>query len=333
MSFRRLPVRFAGLLALTSLTAAVAEAFGPQLIAQTKIIALDSIVDRSHGAVKWSHGAFLYADLGAGGVPPTFYTLDRDGRLLSSATASIPGSADVSLGDFDRRDDSSIVFIGEAHSVYGQPVPFIALISADGRTERVIRTAPYNANMLGLAPDGTFWTLGYEMVGRNVSAPELNPDAGVLRHFDRAGRLLGSSGPQSQFVKLYTARRLGAGYIAATRSRIGWYAPFWGKGGQYVEIDSNSMTRHSYPGLPDLSTGSLVLSFNLTEAGNAFLSVYDDASERSTTFMFDRAALKWLPIKGPGTIISPGSQLIGVDGEDIVSFESRNSVSFFRLPH
>ena len=93
------------------------------------------------------------------------------------------------------------------------------------------------------------------------------------------------------------------------------------------------MTRHSFPGLPDLSPGSLVLSFNLTEAGNAFLSVYDDASERSTTFMFDRAALKWLPIKGPAAIISPGSQLIGVDGEDIVSFESRNSVRFFRLPH
>src|ERR1700685_1442638 len=218
--FKSLPDALSGLLVLARLVTG-ADAVGPSGT-QIKSIALDALTDQTRGSMKWSHGAFLFQNASGGG-PPTFYTLDREGQFVSEVTASIPDSADVSVGTCDRRDDNSIVFIGQAFSAYGQPAPLIGLISADGTTERVIRTAPYWPYMLSIAPDGTFWTLGYEMVNHKSSAPELDPNAGVLRHFDRSGKLLGASGPQSQFMKLYTPFRLGSGYISATNDRIGWY--------------------------------------------------------------------------------------------------------------
>lgn len=251
--------------------------------------------------------------------------------MVSSVTVSIPDSAHVSVGGCDRRDDNSIVFIAQAFSAYGQPAPLIGLISADGRTERVIRTAPNYPYSLSVAPDGTFWTLGYEMVNHDTSAPELDPGAGVLRHFDRAGKLLSSTGPQSQFLKDSAASlRLASGFIAATRSRIGWYGPDSGAGGRYVEIDSNSMTMHIYPGLPDLPESSLLVCFSLTDSGNAFLSLYDNATQRSTTFMFDRAALKWVTLK---TNERPAPYLIGVDGEQLVFRDWSSKAFFFSLSH
>ena len=330
MIFKCLPLALSALVG--ALVMAAADAVGPHLMVQAGTIALDPIADQTHGSMKWSHGAFLYADMGPGGIPATFSTLDREGRLLSSVTAAVPDSAYVPLVGFDRQDDNSIVFIAQAFSAYGQPAPFIGLISADGRTQRLIRTAPYYPNMLSIAPDGTFWTVGYEMVNHKTSAPELDPDAGVLRHFDRAGKLLGSTDPQSDFVKAHATRRLSAGYIAATHDRIGWYAPTWGRGGQYTEIDLDSMTPHSYPGLPDLPPESRVLAFSLTESGNAYLFLADRSPKRLTTFMFDRAVLKWVPIKGPATSESPGSHLIGVDGEQLV-FQSWSSAMFFSLSH
>lgn len=234
MTFTHLPLAFSGLLMLARLMTA-AESVGPTLI-QSKSIVLDSLTDQTRGSMKWSHGAFLFQNVSGGG-PPTFYALDRQGQLVSEVTANIPDSANVSGGTCDRREDNSIVFIGQAWSAYGQPAPFIGMISADGRTERIIRTAPYWPYSLTIAPDGTFWTLGYEMVDHNTSAPGLDPNAGVLRHFDRSGQLLGATGPQSQFVKLYTTRGLGSGKIAATNDRVGWYAPRPGADGQYVEID------------------------------------------------------------------------------------------------
>ena len=328
MICERSSLALSGLLVLARLVMA-ADAPGPVTI-QVKNIALDSLTDQSRGSMKWSHGAFLFQNVTEGG-PPTFYTLDREGQLISEVTAAIPESAHISVGTCDRRDDNSIVFIGQAWSAYGQPTPLIGMISGGGKTERVIRTAPYWPYMLSIAADGIFWTLGYEMVNHKTSAPQLDPNAGVLRHFDRSGKLLGASGPQSQFMKLYTGYRLDDGYIAVTNDRIGWYAPRSGAGGQYVEIDLNSMTPRSYPGLPDLPQLSLVVCFRLTESGNAFLAVYDNKAERSTTYMFDRATLKWVPLKGPAASPRNAPYPIGVDGEQLVFRDGKSNAMVFSL--
>lgn len=171
MTFKRLPVALSGLAAMASLTAVAADIAGPQLMVEAKV-ALDSVADQHRGAPKWSHGAFLVQSVGPGGLPPAFYTLDREGRLLSSVTGVVPESAYVSVYGFDRRDDNSFVFIGETYSASGQRVPIIGLISGNGKTERVIRTAGYRPSMLGIAPDGTFWTLDTGL--RTITLPARN---------------------------------------------------------------------------------------------------------------------------------------------------------------
>ncbi|HTU43570.1 MAG TPA: hypothetical protein VMF91_00810 [Bryobacteraceae bacterium] len=319
---------FLVLLVLARLATA-ADAAGPTII-QVKSIALDTLTDQTRGSIEWSHGGFLFQNVSGGG-PPTFYTLDREGQLISEATPVMPESGYVSVSSCDRRDDNSIVFIGQAWSAHGQPASLIGLISADGTTERIIRTAPYHPYMLSIAPDGTFWTLGLEMVDRDISAPGLDPKAGVLRHFDRSGKLLGASGPQSQFVKLYTTGRLDYGYLSSVNNRIGWYAPRSGAGGQYVEMDLDSMTPRTYPGLPELPELGLVVCFRLTESGNAFLSVYDNKSKHATTYMFNRETHKWLPLEGTVASQRPGPYLIGVDGEQLVFRDWKSNAMFFSL--
>ncbi len=331
MTSKGLAVALAGLLPFASIIAA-ADASAPRRMVQTQTVALDQLTDQHRGDMHWSHGAFLFQSVSGGaGLPSTFYTLDREGRLVSSVTVSIPDAGAVIVTGRDRREDNSIVFIGQATSAYGQPVPFIGLISADGRTQQIIRTAPYWPYMLSIAPDGTFWTLGYEMVNFDPSAPEVNPGAGVLRHFDGAGKLLRSALPQSHFVKnAASENRLTSGLLAATSNRIGWYGPGWGTGGQYVEFDSHSMAMHTYPGLPNIPESTLLVCFSLTESGNAFLSLYDNAAERSRAFMFDRAALKWLVLK---TNERPAPYLIGVDGEQLVFRDWSSNAFFFSLSH
>ncbi len=72
------------------------------------------------------------------------------------------------------------------------------------------------------------------------------------------------------------------------------------------------------------------MDFNLTESGNALLSLYSVASNHWTVLTFDRGARKWLPTKGPASTERPGSHPIGVDGEDLV-YQSWKLAIFFSL--
>ena len=63
------------------------------------------------------------------------------------------------------------------------------------------------------------------------------------------------------------------------------------------------------------------------------MSLYDNASQHSRTFMFDRAALAWLPLKGRPADERPGWYLIGVDGEQLVFRDWKSNAMFFSLSH
>lgn len=328
MSGRRLSLVSSAMLAFACF-AGEADTSGIQLSPQTSTIALDPIADQTQGPMIWRRGSFVYRNSRSdAGGHPTFYILNREGGLVSSVTPSIPDAAQVWVSAFDRGADGAIVFSGGSNSPYGEGEPFIVSISPDGQTSRVIRTAPYWAYMLSVAPDGTIWTVGLEAINGKTNVPGVNLDAGVLRHFDRSGRLIGSAAPQREFG----SNRLEGGYLVATRDRIGWYSPKFGRG-DYVEISPDTMTPQGHPGLPDLSGGGhpgLVTNFVLTDEGNAFLSFQDNNTHHRTTYAFDRGASRWVPVQVPTIDGRAGPNLEGCDGEQLV-FKGGHSVQFFSV--
>jgi len=87
MTFTRFSLMVSALLALAWATVGAGPT-GPRLVRQDGTDDLDGVADLTHGVMKWSHGAFLYKDTGT--VPPSFYTLGRDGQSNSPATTRQP---------------------------------------------------------------------------------------------------------------------------------------------------------------------------------------------------------------------------------------------------
>ncbi len=305
----------------------------PHLVREAGIHWLDLLADASHGALKWSHGAFLYMDFNSSGLPPTFHTLDGDGKLISSVTLNIPGAAHFWPGDFDRGSDGSIVFAGGSYSANGQAAPFIAWISPDGKTSRVIGTYPYHPSMISVAPDGTVWTVGCEMINHRSNAPGLDPNAGVLRHFDTTGKFIGSVESQSGYVKEHKTNRLFSGFLIATGDRVAWYSTREGKDSRYIEFSTESMKPSSYKGLPTLPGTGMVTGFALTDASVPYLCVERSNPHSRTTYFFDRDKSEWIALDVPVIGDPPGTpRLIGSDGEQLVLLQG-HSAAFFNFSH
>ncbi len=281
-------------------------------------------VDYTHGIVKWVHGAFVY--WAGGQTLPTFLVLSPEGERISSFTPNIPGSVRVFVNDFDRAPDGSVVFSGSSYSAEGQHVPFLCWISANGKTSHVVRTAPYFPYGLSVALDGSVWTSGFEMINGDINAPGMNPDAGVIRHFNPSGKLVDSLGSRKQFgtVRLWQAS------LVATEDRIGWYAQGLDGVSQYVEISLPAMTLQTYPGLPAQTLGKpagMVERFVLTAAGKAFVNFVHRDPHNRLTYQFDRETKQWVPMKVPAIARAAQPHLKGSDGERLV-FMSENSAMF-----
>lgn len=328
MTFTRFSLMVSALLALAWATVGAGPT-GPQIVRQGGTDNLDGVADLTHGVMKWSHGAFLYKDTGT--TPPSFYTLGRDGQLIATATQSIPGAGRYVTTGYDRRRDGSIVSAGQAYFPVGQSVPFLTWLSGDGRTARIVRTAPYYPYLLSIAPDGTVWTIGLEMINGDTEAQGVNREAGVLRHFDSSGKLINSAFPQSQFHPRLGQDRLLSGFLVAAQDRLGWYAPREGAG-KYVEVSTGTMEVREYPGPPQgLSNGGPAVGFALTDSGVASVSIQDKSPGLRTAYYLDRAASKWVPITVPslgGYRFAP--HLMGSDGETLV-FQYAHSAAFFKL--
>ncbi len=340
MTTRRCLCALAGVFAFAWLSPMRGETSGPQLISQTPAVTLDCPGDISHGHWKWSHSAFVYA-LMAGGLSPTFYTLDREGKFVSSATPQIPDVTGVSLLDSDRATDGSIVYSGWSASAYGEVQPFLIYLSPEGQTTHIIPTAPYWPYMLAIAPDGTVWTIGEEMINHDPKDPELNTGAGVLRHFDRTGKLIASGIPKSSFTTGHQSSRLIHGFLVAMPNRLAWYTPKYNllqRRSEYIEISPGSLQLQSYPGLPPPAKNGFYVGFAVTDAGDVFVSYEDHTNplprpsnyHLRTLYTFDRSTSKWALVPVPPFGKYPDPLLIGAEGDQLV-FKNGYSAAFFQV--
>ncbi len=326
MSFKRFAVLF---ICASVFTWFVVQADAPvfHLVRQGGTEQINEI--NHHFFMKWSHGAYFAMDQIAAG-PIVFFTVDRDGEWTSTAQFQNPEGIRWYVFEYDRQTDGTIVFSGQTEIGEREEFPFLAWTSADGKIQRMVHTDHYFPYELAVAPDDTIWTLGYEMINLDYKDPAVNQEAHVLRHFDHAGKLIGSAFPQSQF-SWHQRYRLVDGLLAATRDRLGWYSPREGSG-VYTEISLSTMAMTEYPGASRRSSEwANTESLAMTEDGFAAVGIVDGTPRVRTTYVFDRSSSRWVPANIPpmgGFKFTP--ILIGSDQDNLV-FKHGQESGFFSV--
>jgi hypothetical protein len=316
----------AGVIAI-SISAFAADSV-PRMIQEGESNTLYPIAHLANG-LKFTHGAFVCADRLAG----RFYTLSRNGDLVASSKLEEPEDAEYHISDFDRFSDGSIV-AAALPSPFTDISPFLAFLSPDGKTQRIVRTGAYFPYHVVVAGDGTVWTLGYEMIQGNAKDPTLDPNAGILRQFSRSGSPMASALPQSNFRANGEHARISSGKLFAVRDRLGWYSAVGGES-RYLEIPADTLEQHVFPGLPKAASVRLwdgqIEGVAATVGGDVMVSVGNIGRKGRLVFLFDRTTSQWIPLDVPPLGGYPFTlSLLGADGDDLV-FESALSAGIFRL--
>jgi hypothetical protein len=187
---------------------------------------------------------------------------------------------------------------------------------------------------VSVAPDGTLWTLGFEMVNHSTKDPGVDQGAGILRHFDKSGRLIQSVLPQSGFTAKKQHARLSLPRIFATADRIYWFTSGSDEV-SYAEISTSTFAEQTYPGVPISSAPDVrndmrqVQGVGVTDNGTVYLCLVGDPSP----YVRDSASGQWLPIQLLSNPKMPGHQprLIGANGNELLFQSQRSAVSFTAL--
>jgi hypothetical protein len=260
---------------------------------------------------KWS-GDVLIAVEGDRSVSPLVYAFGPDGRELSRIEFTLPGARLVGIDDTAHGSDGTIALCGFAIDATGRFGNYLALISADGKRQKVIRTDPYLAQAVTITRDGTVWTQGVEVtpVGRNVSAT----DAGVIRHFDSSGKMLGSYLSQSQLS--CAEMTLGLDNFTSSLSRVGWYQ---GGGHYYFEVTLDGILQQ-YPVVPRGGPRESVSGLAITDNDDVYVAMRRTAGV-TELFRLQRDKGIWLPVRLRRSVSDePESSnvLLGAYGEKLV---------------
>ena len=299
----------------------------PRVIQEGDVSYLHSVAELTHG-LKFTHGAFICADLQAA----RFYTLSRNGDLITSWKLEEPEDTRYYITDFDRFSDGSLVVVA-VPSVYADGSPFLAFLSPDGKTKHIVRTGAYFPFHVVVAGDGTVWILGYEMIHGNPKDPAMDPNAGILRQFSRSGSAMAAALPQKNFSASRERVRISSGKLFALHDRLAWYSAVEGES-RYVEIPTDNIEQHLFPGISKSASNSRdshLEGVAATAGGEVLVSLEDTAGKGQLVFLFDRAALHWIRLDVPplgGYTFTP--RLLGADGDNLV-FEYALSAALFRL--
>jgi hypothetical protein len=239
---------------------------------------------------------------------------DREGHKVFDTGFSIPGASDTRIRSFARGAEGTVALCGISYTSDGRSAPFIAWISADGNSQQVIRTEPYTANLIAVAPDGTLWTVGMEMNASGSETSGVDLGAGVMRHFDRNGKSLGTLVPRSS-IQSFTQLSSTNGRLAAAADRVGWLHYDSGGQGAYVEASAGgTVAVYPLPQLPNLKT-MRVGGIAITDSGDVFAEVDDVGAHGFALYALSRSSAQWLPVRIPAS--GRWAQLLGTNGTEL----------------
>jgi len=271
---------------------------------------------------KWSSGALIAVERWESDAP-IVRTFDRQGVELVPLTFQIPEATIIGALGFARGFDGTIALCGSALDQAGRKAPYIALVAPSGQSVQVIRTDPYTPYVVTVAPEGTIWTVGEELPGGKEDPATFS--TGVLRHFDRAGKEIGSYVPRSSMA---SAALLMEGHFAAGRDRICWYPGGSNQVGPsgYVEISDGRITQ--FPPTP-LMDHEVTTGIACTDDAGTFLSTRNLQSGTWGILSLDKTHAAWVRVKIPPELASsPFSTLKGADGDKLVFSNGRGRLTF-----
>ena len=256
------------------------------------------------GAIpKWTNGVLITVD-GWLSARPVIFLYDRSGVQTSAIPFSISGAARIYIADFDRGVDGTIGLVGSATDADGRTGSFVATISPDGSISKTTRTSPYSARHVAVAPDGTLWTEGWEMVSsaalkaggktHHTAAESFVPGAGNIRHFDREGKLVVAFVAQSTF---HIPEAIGGvdNFLRVSADRVVMYS---GRDQKFVEIpfDGNPVI-DIFLALP--VARARITGMAVNEAGDVYLSEEDSQQDHKHLgiWVLDRKNRSWVMTK------------------------------------
>ena len=274
---------------------------------------------------EWSGGA-LVTFVSNQTPAPVILSFDDRGRQLSPLILTIPESETIDLLDAARGSDGMVVACGKVYDHSGRGTGFLAVFGTTGVELTVIRLYPYSPSRIAVTADGSIWTAGPEDANPMAAMDSTPPGSGVVRHFDRAGKMIGAVIARSEFSSRFMVEY---GWLRAARGRIGWYTgPTNGPGSRYYEILSDGTVR-KYP----------VISINKSEVVNG-LALTDDGRTYVTTADNRNHTWRFLSIGGPDqTWIQPSlpgqfgrAFLYGAEGDRLVFYHrDRFTVAFVNV--
>ena len=250
---------------------------------------------------------------------PVVHIIGKAGSEGTPVAISIPSASSVHVLGVGHGADGTLAVSGIAYDKAGAGGGFIAWFAQGSSEGKVVRTFPYIAYHIKIAPDGTAWTQGLEMVNGMEHDSSINPRNGVIRHFDRSGAAIASFIPRSSVAAL-RAGGFTSGYFVAANDRVAWFS----RGNRYFEVLFDGSVKE-YPGVSDLGRRS-VTGLAVTDSGSVFVGVSSpwvtpaEATQpiaESPFFLYElnRDNGTWKPVTSPtGT----GRTLYGADGNTLI---------------
>ena len=269
----------------------------------------------------WS-GGFLLPMERNGLEAPVIHFIDETGREGQPWVFAIPNATSILVDDVAYGPDGRWAVSGRAHDRDGHGGGFISWLPANHQSAVTRQTYPYDALKIAIAPDGTTWTQGIEVVAGNEW---VGSDHGIIRRFDRSGNPIGSYIPRNTLREEAITRGSDQGRFAVNRNRVGWYAAV---AHEYFELsyDGNDVTGPMvYPGVASKGDDdTFITGIALMENGDVYVSADRYHPFLSGVYRLDRAARLWTPVSLPtkpdGTPILTQSMILGGDGTRFALF-------------
>jgi hypothetical protein len=239
---------------------------------------------------------------------PLIEAIERDGRREDIAF-DVPGSSGVFIYAFGAGADGSIVVSGGALSSDSRGIHFITWVAADRGRRALIRTEPFTARALAVAPDGTVWAVGRTFDFDKLTDIERN----VLVRYDTSGRVLSQAVVKN--AKSWANKPGDAAegsFLLASNDRVGWFT----NGCQYIEfgLDGSEVGRYDGPdGMVWLQNGGYALS------PDDELVVGRRVGANSDLLVLDRAARRWVIVGLADQGAEPWTRVLGFDGNALVT--------------